>query len=333
MIEVKNLTKYYGSNIAIDNISFTIDKGKIYGFLGPNGAGKSTTMNIITGCLAATKGQVLIDGHDIFEHPKQAKKSMGYLPEQPPLYPDMTPIEYLKFVAQAKGVKKSNILNQVADVMEKTKITDVKDRLIKNLSKGYKQRVGFAQAILGNPETIILDEPTVGLDPIQIIEIRDLIKSLGQDHTVILSSHILSEVNAICDEIIVISHGKLMAIDTPVNLENKFSDTNLTEFIIRGDKLLIDGAISKVTGINKYTITEIKDSGTVKVIVESMDDNISDKVFFAMAGIQTPIIETHKNHASLEQIFLELTDNKIEPDNISQDENSIKEDKQDVSDL
>jgi hypothetical protein len=329
LIEVKNLTKRYGKNTAIDNISFTIEKGKIYGFLGPNGAGKTTTMNIITGCLAASEGQVLINGSDIFENPKKAKRSLGYLPEQPPLYLDMTPFEYLKFVAEAKGVKKSDILNQVKDAMEKTKITDVQHRLIKNLSKGYKQRVGIAQAILANPETVILDEPTVGLDPIQIIEIRDLIKSLGSEHTVILSSHILSEVSTICDEIIVISHGKLVAIDTPKNLESKFSNSNITEFIIRGDKVIVENAFNKIIGIDKFTISDSSDD-TVKVTVESMADDISDRVFFAMAEIHTPIIQSNKKHASLEDIFIELTDEKQQPEAI---EKSDKEENENASDL
>lgn len=329
MIEVKNLTKRYGKNTAIDNISFTIEKGKIYGFLGPNGAGKTTTMNIITGCLAASEGQVLINGSDIFENPKKAKRSLGYLPEQPPLYLDMTPFEYLKFVAEAKGVKKSDIINQVKDVMEKTKITDVQHRLIKNLSKGYKQRVGIAQAILANPETVILDEPTVGLDPIQIIEIRDLIKSLGSEHTVILSSHILSEVSTICDEIIVISHGKLVAIDTPKNLESKFSNSNITEFIIRGDKVIVENAFNKISEIDKFTISDSSD-GTVKVTVESMAEDISDRVFFAMAKIHTPIIQSNKKHASLEDIFIELTDEKQQPEAI---EKSDKEENENASDL
>ena len=329
MIEVKNLTKRYGKNTAIDNISFTIEKGKIYGFLGPNGAGKTTTMNIITGCLAASEGQVLINGSDIFENPKKAKRSLGYLPEQPPLYLDMTPFEYLKFVAEAKGVKKSDILNQVKDAIEKTKITDVQHRLIKNLSKGYKQRVGIAQAILANPETVILDEPTVGLDPIQIIEIRDLIKSLGSEHTVILSSHILSEVSTICDEIIVISHGKLVAIDTPKNLESKFSNSNITEFIIRGDKVIVENAFNKIIGIDKFTISDSSDD-TVKVTVESMADDISDRVFFAMAEIHTPIIQSNKKHASLEDIFIELTDEKQQPEAI---EKSDKEENENASDL
>src|SRR5699024_344297 len=211
LIEVSHLTKRYGDHTAVSNLSFTIEKGQIYGFLGPNVAGKSTTMNIMTGCLAASEGEVRIDGHDIFEEPQQAKRLIGYLPEQPPLYLDRTPREYLTFVGRAKGIKDKALPEQIGRVMEVTQITDVADRLIKHLSKGYRQRVGIAQALLGDPEVVILDEPTVGLDPKQIIEIRSLIQSLGQKHTVILSSHILSEVQAVCQTILIISKGHLVA--------------------------------------------------------------------------------------------------------------------------
>ena len=229
MIEVNHLYKRYGNHTAVSDLSFTIEKGQIYGFLGPNGAGKSTTMNIMTGCLAATSGEVRIGGYDIFEDAEQAKKLIGYLPEQPPLYLDRTPREYLTFVARAKGIPEKEIAGQVTRVMAVTQTLDVADRLIKNLSKGYKQRVGIAQAILGDPEVIILDEPTVGLDPRQIIEIRDLIKELGKNHTVILSSHILSEVQAVCQTILIISKGKLVACDTPENLERLFAGTASVE--------------------------------------------------------------------------------------------------------
>ena len=229
MIEVKHLTKRYGNHTAVSDLSFTIEKGQIYGFLGPNGAGKSTTMNIMTGCLSATAGDVKIGGFDIFEESEQAKKLIGYLPEQPPLYPDMTPREYLTFVARAKGVSAKQIPEELSRVMTVTQIMDVGDRLIKNLSKGYKQRVGIAQAILGDPEVIILDEPTVGLDPRQIMEIRDLIQEMGKAHTVILSSHILSEVQAVCQTILIISKGKLVACDTPENLERLFAGTTTVE--------------------------------------------------------------------------------------------------------
>ena len=232
MIEVKNVTKRYGEHLAVDNISFSIEKGKVYGFLGPNGAGKSTTMNMITGCLAMTEGEITIDGHDIFEEPVKAKKLIGYLPELPPVYLDMTVIDYLKFVARVKGVKKSEMETQLQYALDKTKTFDVKDRLIKNLSKGYRQRVGFTQAIIGNPEVVILDEPTVGLDPRQIIEIRDLIKELGKDRTVILSSHILSEIESVCENIIIIAHGKLVADDTKANLEEKYG-ANIEEVFLK----------------------------------------------------------------------------------------------------
>ena len=215
MIEVNNLVKRYGDHTAVDHLSFKIEKGKIYGFLGPNGAGKSTTMNIITGYIASTEGTVSIDGHDILEEPEKARKCIGYLPEQPPLYFDMTVLEYMRFAADLKKIPKNKKNEMIEEVMDRVKITDMKNRLIKNLSKGYRQRVGLAQAILGYPDVIILDEPTVGLDPKQIIEIRDLIKDLRQKHTVIVSSHILSEVSAVCDYVLIISHGKLVASDTP----------------------------------------------------------------------------------------------------------------------
>lgn len=221
MIEVKNLTKYYGDHKAVDHLSFSIQDGTVCGFLGPNGAGKSTTMNMMTGCLSATEGSISICGFDIFEHPLEAKRMIGYLPEQPPLYFEETPREYLRFVAEAKKLPRESIREEIERILAETQIQDVADRLIKNLSKGYKQRVGIAQTLLGNPKVIILDEPTVGLDPLQVVEIRDLIKSLGKKHTVILSSHILSEVQNMCDEILIISKGSLIAYDTAENLEKR----------------------------------------------------------------------------------------------------------------
>ena len=234
MIEVKNLVKRYGDHLAVDHLSFHVDKGQIYGFLGPNGAGKSTTMNIMTGYIASTEGEVLIDGHNILEEPEKAKKCIGYLPEQPPLYFDMTVGEYLKFAADLKKIPKNERKDQVEDVMEMVGITQMKDRLIKNLSKGYKQRVGLAQAILGYPDIIILDEPTVGLDPKQIIEIRELIKKLSKKHTIILSSHILSEISAVCDYVMIINHGKLVASDTTENLEKMTLGSNTLELTVKG---------------------------------------------------------------------------------------------------
>ena len=243
MIEVRHLTKKYGDTLAVSDLSFTIESGHIYGFLGPNGAGKSTTMNIMTGCLAATEGDVIIGGHDIYEEPRQAKKLIGYLPEQPPLYMDSTPREYLTFVARAKGVQKSELKGQIQKAMESTDIVDMADRLIRHLSKGYRQRVGIAQAILGDPEVVILDEPTVGLDPMQIIEIRDLIRELGKDRTVILSSHILSEIQAVCDRVIIISNGKKLADDSLENLEVLNSGKNLEDIFIELTKKARDEAL------------------------------------------------------------------------------------------
>lgn len=248
MIEVKNLTKIYGVHKAIDNLNFTIETGRIYGFLGPNGAGKSTTMNIITGCLAATEGTVVVEGHDIFEEPVEAKKCIGYLPELPPLYLDMTPEEYLRFVAQAKGIDRGMIKKEVARVIEATGLSEMKQRLMKNLSKGYRQRVGIAQAILGDPSIIILDEPTVGLDPKQIIEIRELITQLGENHTVILSSHIMQEVKSVCDHIIIISQGKLVASDTPEHLSEHLEENTTLHLIVRGASEAVRAAMEDVSG-------------------------------------------------------------------------------------
>ena len=254
MITVEHLTKRYGEVTAVEDISFTIQDGHIYGFLGPNGAGKSTTMNIMTGCLAATSGEVKIDGYDIFEQARQAKQCIGYLPEIPPLYPDETPEEYLRFVAEAKGLPKKSIPAEVARVMEETRLTAMGGRLIRNLSKGYRQRVGIAQALLGNPRYIILDEPTVGLDPLQIIEIRDLIRELGQKHTVILSSHILSEVQAICESVLIIAHGKLVAFDTPRNLEKMLAASNRLSIVAETDEAGLRAILDGQAVVADYTV-------------------------------------------------------------------------------
>ena len=249
MIEVRNLTKKYGDHLAVDNLSFRVEKGQIYGFLGPNGAGKTTTMNIITGYLAPSEGTVTVNGKDIQKEPEEAKKCIGYLPELPPLYVDMTVKEYLKFVAELKKVPVKEREKQIAEVMEMTYITDMQGRLIKNLSKGYRQRVGLAQAILGYPEVIILDEPTVGLDPKQIIEIRDLIRKLGENHTVILSSHILSEVSAVCDHIMIIAHGKLVASDSPEGLQKLQSGSTELKLTVKGSYEQVQSALSAISEI------------------------------------------------------------------------------------
>ena len=273
MIEVNHLCKRYGNHTAVWDLSFHIEKGQIYGFLGPNGAGKSTTMNIMTGCLAATSGQVRIGGFDIFEDAQQAKKLIGYLPEQPPLYLDRTPREYLTFVARAKGIRESDIPNQLSHVMAVTQIQDVADRLIKNLSKGYKQRVGIAQAILGDPEVIILDEPTVGLDPRQITEIRELIQQLGKDHTVILSSHILSEVQAVCQTILIISKGKLVACDSPENLERLFAGTATVNLVVEAQEKNIRGILQDISGLVDIHTKPMEDGCCqVQVELEGHDD-------------------------------------------------------------
>ena len=262
MIEVRHLTKRYGDHVAVDDLSFTIEKGVIYGFLGPNGAGKSTTMNIITGCLGATDGEVLIDGHSITEEPLAAKKLIGYLPELPPVYMDMTPAEYLRFIMQAKKVPLARRDEHLKTVMEKTRITEMKDRLIRNLSKGYRQRVGIAQALIGDPEVIILDEPTVGLDPAQIIEIRELIRELGQDHTIVLSSHILSEVQAVCDHIMIISKGKLVASDTAEDLTSLFAGKTTLKLQIKGGRDRAAEVLSRLGGIESVQWSD-GEEGTV----------------------------------------------------------------------
>lgn len=311
MIEIEHLTKRYGGHTAVSDLSFTVDSGQIYGFLGPNGAGKSTTMNIMTGCLSATEGAVRIDGHDIFEEPEQAKRLIGYLPEQPPLYMNETPEEYLRFVGEAKGLRGTELERQIDEVIRQTGIEGVARRRISALSKGYKQRVGIAQALLGNPKVIILDEPTVGLDPIQIIEIRDLIKELGQTHTVIFSSHILSEVQTICDQIIMIAKGKLVAFDTPENLEQHLLTPN--EVILTTDtpasevQTLLEG-ISNITELS----LEEPDSGLVTARIKTgLSDvyQLSRAVFSAFAASGHTLLELAVKKANLEDIFLELADN------------------------
>lgn len=309
MIKVKNLVKRYGDHLAVDHLSFHVDKGQIYGFLGPNGAGKSTTMNIMTGYIASTEGEVLIDGHNILEEPEEAKKCIGYLPEQPPLYFDMTVWEYLKFAAELKKIKKSQRAEQVEEVMELTGISDMRNRLIKNLSKGYKQRVGLAQAILGYPEIIILDEPTVGLDPKQIIEIRELIKKLSEKHTVILSSHILSEVSAVCDYVMIINHGKLVASDTTENLSKMTLGSNTLELTIKGTKEEVNKLVSPLEMIREleWIQSEEEDCVNLKITTEERTD-IREQLFYLMAEHKLPILKMESTRISLEDIFLELTE-------------------------
>lgn len=307
MIEVKDLVKKYGSHLAVDHLSFTLESGKIYGFLGPNGAGKSTTMNIMTGYLGATNGSVLIDGHDILKEPEEAKKHIGYLPELPPLYMDMTVQEYLEFAAELKKLPKEKRESDISEVVKLTRLQDVSGRLIKNLSKGYKQRVGLAQAILGFPEIIILDEPTVGLDPKQIIEIRELIRTLSEKHTVILSSHILAEVREVCDYILIISKGKLVASDTPENLELLRNGASSLELEVKAAPETARAILSTIDDIDAMEMHSENENHTRVKLETKNGADIREAVFYAFAEEKCPLLEMKTAKASLEDIFMELT--------------------------
>lgn len=306
MIEVKNLVKQYGNHYAVDHLSFTVEDGQIFGFLGPNGAGKSTTMNIMTGYLAATGGDVIIEGHNILTEPEEAKSCIGYLPEQPPLYGDMTVLEYLTFVAELKRIPKAERQNQIGRAVSLTHLEDMASRLIRNLSKGYRQRVGLAQAILGFPKIIILDEPTVGLDPKQVVEIRDLIRHLAKDHTVLISSHILSEIRAVCDHVLIIRKGRFVACDTPENLEELLSSNDTVELLVRGTREAAEAVLLGVQGVRSHTCTEHTDD-TVRIEV-SADGDLRESLFYAFADARHPLLEMKPKMASLEDVFLDLTD-------------------------
>lgn len=311
MIEVKNLEKRYGDHLAVSDLSFTVEDGQIYGFLGPNGAGKTTTMNIMCGYIGATKGDVLINGKSIVTEPLEAKKQIGYLPELPPLYQDMTTDEYLDFVAHIKGIEKKEIPGAIEAAVETAGIAEVRSRLLKNLSKGYRQRVGLAQAVLGMPPIIILDEPTVGLDPKQIIEIRELIKGLGKKHTVILSSHILSEVSSVCDKVMIISNGKLVACDTPERLETMLHGGATLSLAVRGKKSDVEEVMKSLKLKLKYKDSSAK--GIIEFTVATSDaKDIRDELFFAFADKKLPIIEMTRSTASLEEVFLNLTSDEKE---------------------
>ena len=309
LIEVKHLTKIYGGRKAVDDLSFKLVNGRIYGLLGPNGAGKSTTMNMMTGCLAPTSGEVRINGFDVFEQPIEAKRFIGYLPELPPLYSDMTPEEYLSFVAEAKGLSPTRARRQVTEVMELTGIADMKDRLIKHLSKGYCQRVGIAQAMLGNPEIIILDEPTVGLDPKQIADIRALIRTLGENHTVIISSHILAEIDELCDELLVIAGGTLVAAGTTEELQAMLGDTETLRLTVRGDAEGILAALDGMEGAGSPEAFAVSEEGAVGVRLEiARGSDLRDDIFFAMAERRYAVLEMEVEHKTLEKVFLALTE-------------------------
>ena len=310
MITVSNLTKWYGDHLAVEDLSFEIGEGHVYGFLGPNGAGKSTTMNIMTGCLSATSGQVLIDGHDIFEEPEEAKRQIGYLPEQPPLYMSESPREYLRFVGEAKGLRGAELESQIDAVIRQTGIQDVAHRRISALSKGYKQRVGIAQALMGDPKVIILDEPTVGLDPLQIIEIRDLIRELGKSHTVIFSSHILSEVQTICDEILMIAHGRLVAFDTPEALEKALLTPNELLLTTDAESKAVQDILADIPEVSQVHISSLP-GGRISVQVRTGSGDLYETaraVFRGFAKKGLDLLELRLQKADLEDVFIELSE-------------------------
>ncbi|WP_026835583.1 ABC transporter ATP-binding protein [Eubacterium xylanophilum] len=308
MIEVKNLVKRYGDRNVVDDLSFTVDKGQVVGFLGPNGAGKSTTMNIITGYISATEGEVKVNGYDVFEDPEKAKACIGYLPEQPPVYPDMKVREYLAFVAELKKVDREDREKQILDVVRATKIQDVSERLIKHLSKGYRQRVGLAGAMIGNPDILILDEPTVGLDPKQIIEIRNLIKELSKEHTILISSHIMQEVNAVCNQILIINQGKLILSDTPENIPEHISQTNEIVFRAKGEKNLVKSLVEKLDDVIDFKIKRTEEQEVIQVELSSpANKDVREDIFFTFAEAKCPIIEMNLNVPTLEEVFLRLT--------------------------
>ena len=306
MIEAIGLVKQYGDHVAVDHLNFTVEKGQILGFLGPNGAGKSTTMNMLTGYISATEGTILVNGYDMLEEPELAKKSIGYLPEQPPVYPDMTVEEYLQFVTELKKVPRKERESEVDRVIGMTQLEPMRTRLIQHLSKGYRQRVGIAQALVGNPEVIILDEPTVGLDPKQIIEIRDLMKSLAKEHTVLLSSHIMQEISAVCDHIMIISHGKLVLSGTPEELQQKANQGENLELEVIGARAQVMGVLDSVSGVTEIEELASEQENQVAVRLKSTED-IREALFFAFAKANLPIVKLVRNTKTLEDIFLEAT--------------------------
>lgn len=326
MIEVTDLTKRYGSHIAVDHLSFKVERGQIYGFLGPNGAGKSTTMNIITGYLAASEGTVTIDGYDVQKEPEEAKKRIGYLPELPPLYMDMTVDEYLRFAAELKKVPRAERGEQLQQVVDMARIGDVRARLIKNLSKGYRQRVGLAQALLGSPEVLILDEPSAGLDPKQIMEMRDLIRELGKNHTIILSSHILSEVSAVCDHIMIISKGKLVASDSPEGLQSLMSGTEELNLTVKGDYEALRQAVTSLPGVQEHTRQDGAPEGCCSVLIRTgKGQDIRESLFYLLAEKRMPILSMVPVQRSLEDIFLELTEPEAGEESVAQAEQDQEE--------
>lgn len=338
MIQVENLVKKYGPHLAVDNLSFSVEKGQIYGFLGPNGAGKSTTMNIMTGYIASDSGVVTINDYDILKEPEKAKRSIGYLPENPPLYTDMTVKEYLCFAAELKKVPRKERSSHVDEIIETVQLTDVKNRLIRNISKGYKQRVGLAQALVGNPEVLILDEPMVGLDPKQIIEMRDLIKGLAGNHTIILSSHILSEISAVCDHIMIISHGKLAASGSPQELQEMMRTKTELEITAFGTKERAEEIMQKIGGIETYTIESAQETDSVRILLtEAGGKDMRRELSVALSQEGMPILSMNRIEKTLEDIFLELTESEVDEKEISETDiaetqTETKEYKEELSD-
>ena len=313
MIEVTNVTKRYGTHTAVDDVSFRVEAGEVVGFLGPNGAGKSTTMNIITGFLSATDGTVTVDGIDVLEDPIGAKRTLGYLPELPPLYVEMTVRDYLRFVARVKGVDRADRDDANDEIMRSVGIEHVADRMIRNLSKGYRQRVGLGQALVGDPKALILDEPTIGRDPHQIIEMRDLVRALGEKRTVILSSHILPEVSAVCERIIIISHGKIVASDTAENLGKALAGSGRFSVRIKGTADAAQAALRDVSGVESARVTGQSEAvGTVDLEVDTGEADPREAIFYALAAAKLPLFGMRSLEVTLEEIFLQLTEDDSE---------------------
>lgn len=331
MIQVENLVRRYGDHMAVDHLSFTVEAGKIYGFVGPNGAGKSTTMNVMTGYIAASSGTVVIDGHDVLKEPLAAKACIGYLPEVPPLYTGMTVREYLMFAAQLKKVPKKERSEHVEEIMGKTGLCDVDKRLIRNLSKGYKQRVGFAQALLHDPKVLILDEPMAGLDPKQIIEMRELIKGLAGSHTVILSSHILSEISAVCDHILIISKGKLVAGGSPKQLEEMMQAKTEVEVTVLGEQDQAEAVLSQMKEVERFTIQPGEETGSMVLSLTAVENaDIRKELSVVLSGAGLPILSMNRSEKSLEDIFLELTGVEEEVEEAEELEEEVTEDDSDL---
>jgi len=308
LVQVTNLSKRYGPHKAVDDVSFSVQKGEIVGFLGPNGAGKSTTMNILTGYLSSSEGDVVIDGQNILEYPEEIKARIGYLPENPPLYMDMTVKEYLRFVCEIKKVTKQDIVPRIETGLETVRIADVRNRLLKNLSKGYKQRVGLAATLMGNPDILVLDEPTSGLDPKQIIEIRDLIVRLGQEHTIILSSHILPEVSETCQRVLIMNLGKIVADGKLDDLARDLADTSELLLRVAGERSAAESALSGLAGLKRIDISDSPEPGALDVAIETEENtDLRKDVFFALSGAKLPILEMRARNTTLEEIFLHLT--------------------------